>query len=79
MKQVFYRYEFWEDYQNGMYRNSNDSGREDRIRRAAELFRDEAKCREEMRTVAFAWKTLILATPRLIAFLIISVGIPVPP
>lgn len=56
MKKVFYRYEFWEDYQNGMYRNSNDSGREDRIKRAAELFRDETKCREEMRTVAFSWK-----------------------
>lgn len=56
MKQVFYRYELWEDYQNGMYRNRNDGEQEMRIEQAVFLFKDETKLKEEMRYVALNWK-----------------------
>lgn len=56
MRQAFYRYELWEDYQNGMYANCNDTGKPGRITAAVQLFRDIPKLKEEMRFVAFNWK-----------------------
>lgn len=56
MKQKFYRYELWEDYQNGMYVNRNDDKHEIRVEQAVTLFRDTKKLREEMLYVAVNWK-----------------------
>ena len=56
MKQVFYRYDLWEDYQNGMYANKNDGLEEIRIEQAVQLFKDKNLCYEKMKYVAFNWK-----------------------
>lgn len=41
MKQIFHRYELWEDYQNGMFKNNKDGFQEMRIEQACFLFKDE--------------------------------------
>ena len=56
MKQVFYRYELWEDYQNGMFENKNDGFEDVRIEQAVKMFQDEKLCYEKMKWVAFNWK-----------------------
>ena len=56
MKQIFHRYELWEDYQNGMFVNKKDAHQEARIEQACYLFKDEEKLFEEMKYVAFNWK-----------------------
>ena len=56
MKQLFHRYELWEDYKNGMYQNKNDDLKENRIQMAYNLFKNEKKLYEEMKYVAFNWK-----------------------
>lgn len=56
MKQKFYRYELWEDYQNGMYVNRNDDQKPVRVEQAVLLFRDIDALKEEMRYVAMNWK-----------------------
>lgn len=55
MKQKFYRYELWEDFQNGMFADSK-KGREERIKKAVSLFLDLNKLCEEMLFVANNWK-----------------------
>lgn len=56
MIQLFHRYELWEDYQNGMFRNVKDGNEETRIQQAYNLFRNENKLYEEMCFVAYNWK-----------------------
>lgn len=52
IKQVFYRYEMWEDYQSGMYNPGNDAAL---IDKAVELLSDETLCREHMQKVVSEW------------------------
>lgn len=55
MKQKFYRYELWEDFQNGMFADCK-KGREDRVNKAVSLFLNLDKLRQEMQFVANNWK-----------------------
>lgn len=55
MKQKFYRYELWEDYQNGMYVNRNDDGHPVRVEQAKFLFTDPQQLKQAMEYVAFQW------------------------
>ncbi len=55
MKQKFYRYELWEDFQNGMFADKK-SGRNERVKMAVFLFLDINKLVEEMSYVAYNWK-----------------------
>lgn len=55
MKQKFYRYELWEDFQNGMFADSK-IGREDRINMAVSLFLDLNSLYKEMQYVANNWR-----------------------
>ena len=52
IKQVFHRYETWEDYQSGMYNPSNNAVM---IDKAIELLSNEALCREYMQKVVLEW------------------------
>ena len=52
IKQVFHRYETWEDYQSGMYNPSNNDGM---ICKAIALLSDKQKCREYMQKVVSEW------------------------
>ena len=54
MKQIYYHYETWEDFQNGMY-NEDKEGRQDRIKKAIELLSDEMLCYEYMTRVTREW------------------------
>ena len=56
MKQVFYRYEEWEDFQNGMYANKIDGLEDSRIEQATILFKNKPLLYEKMKYVAFNWK-----------------------
>ena len=55
MKQVFYRYEQREDFQNGMYANKNDGLEEVRIEQAVILFKDIEELYKKMTYVATNW------------------------
>lgn len=55
MKQVFYHYTEWEDFQSGMY-NEVKEGREERIQKAVEMLSNESLCYKCMTTVATEWK-----------------------
>lgn len=52
IKQAFYHYEKWEDYQSGMYNPAND---EAMINKAVEMLSDETLCREHMERVVSEW------------------------
>lgn len=54
MKQVYYHYEEWEDYQNGMY-NEVKEGRTERIAKAIELLTNETLCYKFMTRVTKEW------------------------
>lgn len=54
IKQVFYRYELWEDFKSGMYNSPPMS--EQRIQKAIECLSDETICREYMQRVVSEWK-----------------------
>lgn len=62
IKQVFYRYELWEDFQSGMYNppciESLNTGisSEERIEKAIECLSDETLCLKYMRKVISEWK-----------------------
>lgn len=56
MKPKYYRYELWEDYQNGMYRTAKDGNEQKRISEAVILFRDLKKLQSNMQYVADNWK-----------------------
>lgn len=55
MKTKYYRYELWEDYQNGMYRTETENS-EERIQLAVELFKNTDELYNSMKYVAFNWK-----------------------
>ena len=55
MERIYHRYEFWEDYKNGMY-NECKQGREDRVRKAAHILGTPEICIEAMQKVITEWK-----------------------
>lgn len=55
MKQRFYHYTLWEDFQNGMYDEIKE-GREERIRNAAQLLSDTDLLYKQMTRVTHEWK-----------------------
>jgi len=55
MKQIFYHYTRWEDFQNGMYDEDKD-GRRERVKLAAQLLSDPPRLYEEMTRVTQEWK-----------------------
>lgn len=57
IKQVFYHYEKWEDYQSGMYNSPRAGGQsEDRINKAIECLSDKDICRKHMEKVVTEWQ-----------------------
>lgn len=54
MRQVYYHYTKWEDFQNGMY-NEVKEGRADRVRQAATLLADTELLYEQMTRVTKEW------------------------
>lgn len=54
MKQRFYHYTEWEDFQSGMY-NEDKEGREERVRLAVHLLSSLGLCREQMTRVTVEW------------------------
>lgn len=55
MQRIYYRYELWEDYQNGMYAESRD-GRAERVKQAAKILGNAELCRIAMEKVVSDWK-----------------------
>lgn len=55
MKQKFYHYTMWEDFQNRMYDEAKD-GREERVQKAVELLSDLPLLYEQMSRVTKEWK-----------------------
>lgn len=55
MKTVYYRYELWEDYKNGMYHTKNDGNEEIRKEQAIKMFKDLKLLYEQMKYVANNW------------------------
>lgn len=53
IKQVFYRYELWEDFQSGMY---NPRSKESAIKKSIELLSDPTACEKYMKKVVTEWK-----------------------
>lgn len=54
MEQIFYHYDTWEDYHNGMY-DEDKNGRSERIKKAIELLSNEILCYEFMTRVTKEW------------------------
>lgn len=54
MERIFYRYELWEDYKNGMYAESKN-GRAERVKRAASILGNAELCRKAMEKVVAEW------------------------
>lgn len=52
MKRIYYRYELWEDYHNGMYEDGNSP---DLVLRAMRLLSSVRSLIKAMRYVAFRW------------------------
>ena len=55
MKQVFYHYTKWEDYQNGMY-DEEKEGRQERIQQAIFLLTNLKLLYQYMKKVTIEWK-----------------------
>lgn len=55
MKQVFYHYTKWEDFQNGMYDEIKE-GRDDRVKEAIKLLSNEKKLYKYMKKVTAEWE-----------------------
>lgn len=55
MKQVFYHYTLWEDFQNGMY-DEVKQGREDRVKKAVKILSDTKLLYKCMKRVTEEWK-----------------------
>ena len=55
MKQVFYHYTKWEDFQHGMYDEIKD-GRNERVQKAVELLSNTELLYENMKKVTNEWK-----------------------
>ena len=56
MKPVYYRYELWEDYQNGMFHTKNDGNEIIRQEQALIMFKDLDLLYKNMKYVATEWK-----------------------
>lgn len=54
MKQVFYHYTEWEDFQSGMY-NEVKEGRPERVKKAIEMLSDTTLCYTFMTRVVKEW------------------------
>lgn len=54
MQRIYYRYELWEDYKNGMYAECRD-GRAERVRQAAAILGNADLCRRAMEKVVSDW------------------------
>lgn len=55
MKQVFYHYTKWEDFQNGMY-DEEKEGRQDRVQMAVAILSNTKLLYECMKRVTVEWK-----------------------
>lgn len=55
MKQVFYHYTVWEDFQNGMY-NEVKEGRKERVQTAVKILSDVELLYKCMKRVTTEWK-----------------------
>ena len=55
MKPIYYRYELWEDYQNGMFHTKNDGNEEIRKEQAIIMFKDLDLLYKNMKYVADNW------------------------
>lgn len=55
MKTKYYNYLLWEDWQNGMFRQTTENS-EERILKAVELFKNQQQLYKAMQYVAFNWK-----------------------
>ena len=56
MKQIYHRYEVWEDHKHGFYNNLSGSEKEGKIQLVIEMFSDASKTREMMNRVVNEWK-----------------------
>ena len=56
MKPIYYRYELWEDYQNGMFHKKQDNKEEERKQKAVLFFKNLKLLYEKMKYVAENWK-----------------------
>lgn len=54
MGRVYYPYEMWEDYKNGMYNECKD-GREERVKQAAKILGTSDICTKAMQKVVSEW------------------------
>ncbi len=66
IKQKFFRYELWEDYQSGMYNPPSASTEKAGIEKAIECLSNETICREYMEKVVSEWNiatTEVLTNP----------------
>lgn len=55
MQRVWYHYEKWEDFQNGMY-NEEKEGRQERVQKAVSILTDEDLLYQMMSAVTHEWK-----------------------
>lgn len=55
MKQRFYHYTMWEDFQHGMY-NEDKDGRQERVLGAIKVLTDSDLCYEQMTRVTNEWR-----------------------
>lgn len=55
MEQKYHRYEKWECYLNGMYKNAKAKDRKNLIEQAKDLLIDEIKLYEVMKEVSIKW------------------------
>jgi len=56
MKQIFHHYLLWEDYKCGFYDNCSGSEKDEKIKKAIEMFNDEKLTDEYMGRVISEWK-----------------------
>lgn len=54
MQRIFYPYEQWEDYKNGMYAERKE-GRSERVKQAASILGTSKLCRKAMEKVVSDW------------------------
>lgn len=55
MKQIFYHYTKWEDYQHGMYDEVKE-GRKERVQKAVEILSDLDLLYQQMKRVTVEWE-----------------------
>lgn len=55
MQRIFHHFSKWEDFQHGMY-NESKIGRNERVKKAADILGNPKVCREAMEKVVSEWK-----------------------